>query len=228
VQRFFLCSEEKSMKNGSGNGVVVVAIGLILLLLLLIGGVGTYYIVGLQRMALAREVDRARLAAEQARAQAEHARIQAEHARDVQIAAALRTSINDNESATAQGDSIRTAVESVLRAQEEAWNRGDLDAFMEHYWNSDSLAFSSGGKTTRGWTETLNGYRERYPTREKMGRVRFDNLEITPLGDSAALVLGQWNLERESEPVSGNFSLVLRKFDDRWLIVHDHTSRTMN
>jgi ketosteroid isomerase-like protein len=99
---------------------------------------------------------------------------------------------------------------------------------MEHYWNSDELTFSSEGKTTRGWTETLNRYRERYPTREKMGQVEFSNLEITPLGDSAALVLGQWNLQRESEPLSGNFSLVVRKLDDRWLIVHDHTSRLVD
>jgi beta-aspartyl-peptidase (threonine type) len=120
---------------------------------------------------------------------------------------------------------IRTAVESILRAQEAAWNRGDIDAFVEHYWKSDALTFSSGGKTLRGWNETLKRYRERYPTPEKMGRLSFSGLEITPLGDSAALVLGGWSLERKSEPVSGNFSLVFRKFDGRWLIVHDHTSQ---
>jgi len=71
----------------------------------------------------------------------------------------------------------------------------------------------------------VSGYRERYPTREKMGRLTFGELEITPLGDAAALVLGEWKLDRESEPVSGNFSLVFRKIDGRWVIVHDHTSR---
>ncbi len=130
-----------------------------------------------------------------------------------------------DESPSGQGDSIRSAVESILRAQEAAWNRSDIDAFMEHYWKSDALTFSSGGKTTRGWTETLNHYRERYPTPGKMGRLSLSRLEITPLGNSAALVLGQWSLDRESEPISGNFSLVFRKFNDRWLIVHDHTSQ---
>jgi beta-aspartyl-peptidase (threonine type) len=99
---------------------------------------------------------------------------------------------------------------------------------MEHYWNSEDLTFSSGGKTTRGWNETLAGYRERYPTPEKMGRVTFSELDITPLGNSAALVLGRWNLERESEPLTGSFTLVFRKFAGRWLIVHDHTSRSMD
>ncbi len=136
-----------------------------------------------------------------------------------------RASSDADESPAGQGDSIRTAVESILRAQEAAWNTSDIDAFMEHYWKSDLLAFSSGGKTTRGWTETLNHYRQRYPTPGKMGRLSLSHLEITPLGNSAALVLGQWSLDRESEPISGNFSLVLRKLNDRWVIVHDHTSQ---
>jgi ketosteroid isomerase-like protein len=115
-------------------------------------------------------------------------------------------------------------IEQLLRVQVDAWNRGDIDAFMEHYWKSDELSFSSGGKTTRGWQATKDNYRRRYPTREAMGRVQFSELEITPLGDNAALVLGRWRLERDA-PVGGNFSLILRKLDGRWLIVHDHTSR---
>lgn len=207
------------MENRSDSGGVAVAIGLILILLLLVGGVGVYYVVARQQMALAIQSDRARLAEAQARMQAERARAEAE------FAAASRTTSKDTESATVQGDSIRSAVESILSAQEDAWNHGDLDAFMAHYWKSEALTFSSGGKTTRGWTETLTRYRERYPTPEKMGRLQLSGFEITPLGDSAALILGQWSVKRESEPLQGNFSLVVRKFEDRWLIVHDHTSR---
>jgi beta-aspartyl-peptidase (threonine type) len=99
---------------------------------------------------------------------------------------------------------------------------------MDHYLRADALTFSSGGKTTRGWTQTVDRYRERYPTRDKMGRLTFSGLEITPLSDAAALVLGQWNLQREGDSLSGNFSLVMRKVADRWLIIHDHTSRTQD
>src|SRR4051794_15220771 len=91
---------------------------------------------------------------------------------------------------------MRGAIEAVLRAQQDAWNGGDVRAFMDHYWKSDDLTFSSSGKTTRGWQATLAGYLERYPTREKMGRLTLSGLEITPLGDAAALVLGQWKLDR--------------------------------
>jgi beta-aspartyl-peptidase (threonine type) len=188
------------------------------ILLLLVGGTAAYYAVGRQQMANVM-AERALVAEAQARMQAEIARAEAEAVLASRMNAAAQVS------STGQDDSVRAAVESVLRAQEEAWNQGDVDAFMEHYWNSEELTFSSEGKTTRGWEATLNRYRERYPTREKMGTVKFSNLEITPLGNSAALVIGQWNLDRESEPLSGNFSLVVRKFDDRWLIVHDHTSR---
>jgi beta-aspartyl-peptidase (threonine type) len=120
---------------------------------------------------------------------------------------------------------MRGAIEAVLRAQQDAWNGGDVRAFMEHYWKSDDLTFSSNGKTTRGWKATLAGYLERYPTREKMGRLTLSGLEITPLGDAAAMVLGQWKLDGLSAPLGGNFTLVFRKIDGRWVIVHDHTSR---
>lgn len=119
-------------------------------------------------------------------------------------------------------------IEGVLAAQAEAWNRGDIDGFVKHYWRSDELTFSSGGETTRGWTRTLERYRERYPTRELMGQLRFSQLETTLVGDSAALVLGRWRLNREMSPVAGNFSLVLRRIDGQWLIIHDHTSRATN
>jgi beta-aspartyl-peptidase (threonine type) len=193
-----------------------------LILLLFIGGVGAYFFVWRQQMAMAIEADRARAAAAEARMLAEHVRKKAE------AEMALRRASNAEGPSANQGDAIRTAVESILRQQEDAWNQGDLDAFMEHYWKSESLSFSSGGKTTRGWIETLERYRERYPTPEKMGHLRLSELEVSPLGNSAVLVLGRWNLERTNEPLSGNFSLVVRKFDDRWLIVHDHTSRAVD
>jgi beta-aspartyl-peptidase (threonine type) len=206
------------MNDDSDKGGIVVVLGLILVLLLLMGGAGAYFLVGRQRMVLEQAED-ARMAEAQARMQEAKARAEAE------VAVLSLTPSENEKTSVGEDDSIRAAVESILRAQEDAWNRGDLDAFMDHYWKSEALTFSSGGKTTRGWMETLNRYRERYPTPEKMGRVKFSGLEITPLGNSAALVLGQWNLERESEPLSGSFSLVVRKFGDSWLIVHDHTSR---
>lgn len=116
-------------------------------------------------------------------------------------------------------------VRAVLLKQRDAWNDGDIDKFMETYWKSEDLTFSSGGKTTRGWQATLDRYKANYQTRQDMGTLTFGNLQTTMLGDEAALVLGEWNLDR-GEPIGGNFSLVLRKIDGAWVIIHDHTSVT--
>lgn len=206
------------MRNGSDAGAAVVVIGAVLLLLLLAAGGGFFYLARSQQAEVA-QAERARMAEIQARRQAEQALM------DVRESKATRTTSQDATAHDVLGDSIPAAVETMLRAQEKAWNDGDLEAFMDHYWKSEALTFSSGGETTRGWTATLNRYRERYPTRDKMGHLTLSDFEITLLGDSAALVLGRWQVQRDSEPLKGNFSLVTRKIDGHCVVVHDHTSR---
>jgi len=119
---------------------------------------------------------------------------------------------------------LRSGVMDTLNRQVDAWNKGDIDGFMDGYWRSDDLTFSTGGRVTRGWTATRDRYRTRYGSREKMGVLDFSDLEIRPIGRDAALVLGRWRLERQDGTPSGNFSLVMVKHSGRWLVVHDHTS----
>ena len=115
-------------------------------------------------------------------------------------------------------------VRAVLERQQAAWNRGDIDAFMEGYWKSDQLRFASGNTVTKGWRATLERYRKRYDSREKMGRLSFSGLDIRMLSANAALVFGRWKIERAEGAPSGLFTLLFRKADGRWVIVHDHTS----
>lgn len=119
----------------------------------------------------------------------------------------------------------QVVIEAILHQQVHAWNQGDLDGFLEPYWNSEQLTFSSGGQTTRGFRATRQRYQERYPNRESMGNLEFSELEFLELGAEAMQVLGSWQLRRESaEPIGGRFTLVLRKLAEGWKIVHDHTS----
>jgi beta-aspartyl-peptidase (threonine type) len=118
---------------------------------------------------------------------------------------------------------LATALEAILAKQAADWNEGSIDAFMKAYWNSEDLTFSGGGKTVRGWNATRERYLKGYPDRETMGKLTFSDLEVFPLGDSAALMLGRFHLDRKA-PASGGFTLVWRKIDGAWLIVHDHTS----
>ena len=119
-----------------------------------------------------------------------------------------------------QAQSIRT----VLSAQQSAWNRGDIPAFLEGYWNSPELTFAGSDGIVRGYDGLLARYRKSYPDIQSMGQLDFSGLEIRPLGPTAALVLGQWHLKRQAGDVAGVFSLVFQRFPDGWRIVHDHTS----
>ena len=118
------------------------------------------------------------------------------------------------------------AARSVLDAQVEAWNRGDLEGFMATYWRSPDLVFCSGSTVTKGWDETLARYRKRYQSEgREMGRLRFDSIEIVPLGEDAALARGAWRLVMsDGKEPHGLFTLLLRRVDGAWRIVHDHTS----
>lgn len=124
--------------------------------------------------------------------------------------------------AIAQGDPAKE-IRRVMDDQAAAWNRGDLEAFMKGYWNSEKLVFV-GSEVTRGWQPTLDRYKRTYGTREKMGALTFSDLEITVLSKDAAIVLGSWSLARASDNPHGKFTLVFRKFKDGWRIVMDHTS----
>jgi len=111
----------------------------------------------------------------------------------------------------------------IVAKQAVAWNAGDLTEFMVPYWNDERLTFSSGGETQRGWERTFNRYKVKYPDRATMGQLTFDHLESQVLGENAVLMLGTWQLQRD-KPIGGNFSLVWKQFDGKWLIVHDHSS----
>jgi beta-aspartyl-peptidase (threonine type) len=118
------------------------------------------------------------------------------------------------------------AVRALLSAQVEAWNRGDLEAFMAGYWRSPELVFCSGATVTKGWDATLERYRKRYQAEgREMGQLRFESLEVLMLGPEGAAARGEyWLRMSDGQQPHGRFTLVLRRLDGAWRIVHDHTS----
>lgn len=121
-------------------------------------------------------------------------------------------------------DRIVTAVRSILDAQVDAWNRGDVEGYMAGYWQSEETVFVSGDNVTRGWQTVLAHYKQSYDSREKMGTLTFSDLEIRPIGSNAALAMGRWHLQRAKDEPHGRFTLIFRKTKQGWRIVHDHTS----
>jgi uncharacterized protein (TIGR02246 family) len=120
--------------------------------------------------------------------------------------------------------SVISEIRAVLRAQQEAWNRGDIDSFMNGYARDETTVFVSGDEVRRGWQTVHDRYLSKYNDRAKMGTLTFSDLEIEQFGPDAALTLGRWELKRASDNPHGRFTLIFRKTPDGWRIVHDHTS----
>lgn len=118
-------------------------------------------------------------------------------------------------------------IRALLDQQVVDWNRGDIAAFMKGYDRSPGLTFSGKSGVRRGYEAVEANYRQNYPTAEKMGKLRFSEIEVRLLGENHALVLGRFDLERTPAgggPASGRFTLILAKRPEGWRIMHDHTS----
>ena len=116
------------------------------------------------------------------------------------------------------------AIRAVLDAQVAAWNRGDIQGFMDGYARSETIVFLSGDSLTHGWQTVLDRYRKNYDTREKMGTLAFSDLEMNVISKDAAVVIGRWQLTRAGDTPKGRFTLIFRHTKAGWRIVHDHTS----
>jgi uncharacterized protein (TIGR02246 family) len=116
------------------------------------------------------------------------------------------------------------AIAAVLHAQQEAWNRGDIEGFMNGYMRTDDTVFVSGDEVTRGWQTVHDRYKAKYPDPATMGTLIFSDLHISQLANDAAVAFGRWELKRANDNPHGRFTLILRKTPDGWRIMHDHTS----
>src|SRR5207249_5026937 len=133
------------------------------------------------------------------------------------VAAIVSAAPTQSQNATAQ-------IRSVLRAQQDAWNPGDIDGFMNGYARSASTVFISEDTIARGWQTVRDRYRKKYSSRAKMGTLTFSDLEITLLSSHSAVASGRWKLKRANDQPHGRFTLILRRQLEGWRIVYDHTS----
>ena len=136
----------------------------------------------------------------------------------------LLLSIAVSISAQTKDEKTKAAIKKVMDDQTAAWNRGDIEGFMQGYWNSPEMMFVSGNTMTKGWQPTLERYKKSYDTRDKMGVLGFSELEITLIGKESAVVFGRFTLQRKDDKPTGLFTLNFRKFKDGWKIILDHTS----
>jgi len=126
--------------------------------------------------------------------------------------------------AHAQKSNEKQKILDVLENQRIDWNKGDVEAYMQGYWKSDSLLFVGKSGPTYGWQKTLENYKKGYPDKSAMGFLTFGIKKVELIAKDQAFVLGSWNVKREKDELKGYFTLLLRKIEGVWKVVVDHSS----
>jgi ketosteroid isomerase-like protein len=124
--------------------------------------------------------------------------------------------------ASAQAD--RAAILDSVHRMEAAWNRGDFRGYMAGFENP-GVVFVSGGKFQEGWQGTLDHYVRDYGgSAERRGKLHFYNMKVDVLAPDAAMLVGQYRLERGARVTEGVNTRLFRKIRGRWLISVNHVS----
>ena len=138
----------------------------------------------------------------------------------------LSCNMNNNNSVDVLEQDLNeiNTIKKILSSQQECWNNGDIDGFMQGYWNSEKLVFTSlNHKPAYGWKNTLERYKNSYPTKSSMGELRFEILNLKLISKTTATLKGKWELIRQKDHPNGLFWLNIEKFDNNWLITKDST-----
>lgn len=113
------------------------------------------------------------------------------------------------------------AIIKLMKEQEVAWSNGDLEGFMQGYWQSDSLTYYSGARITKGWQTTLDNYKKGYPNKDYTGTLKFTIDQITQINEGAYYVMGQYHLNRKVGDANGTFMIIFKKINGEWKIIAD-------
>lgn len=116
------------------------------------------------------------------------------------------------------------AIMDVLKSQEDSWNAGDIEGYMQGYWQSEQLTFIGKSGVKYGWKNTLDNYKKSYPNKEAMGKLHTEIQELYPLSDDYWYAIGTWQLQRNIGNLQGHFTLLFRQIEGEWVIVSDHSS----
>ena len=125
---------------------------------------------------------------------------------------------------SAQANKDEKEIIDLLNRQTVSWNKGDLNEFMSGYWHNDSLMFVGKNGITYGYTNALNNYKKNYDSPEKKGKLFFEIIKVKKLSAEYYWVLGKYFLKRTIGDASGNYTLLFRKINGKWMIIADHSS----
>ncbi len=131
---------------------------------------------------------------------------------------------------TGADSTARSEIGAMLARSATAWNRGDLDGFMQSYAPGEATTFIGRRGILRGPTEIRASYAPRFAPGVARGTLRFEQLTVDLLAPDVANAIAYYVLSErtasgaDSTIARGPTSLVVRKLGGEWRIIHDHSS----
>lgn len=125
----------------------------------------------------------------------------------------------------ADASAIRDQVAAEMADDARAWNAGNLDRFLASYVPSDSTTFVTSRGVLHGIAAIRNVYASRFAPGAQRDSLHFENLQVDVLAPGIINTIAYYVLMRgDSVTARGPTSLVMRWYDGRWRIMHDHSS----
>ncbi|WP_438964232.1 YybH family protein [Winogradskyella sp.] len=133
----------------------------------------------------------------------------------------VKADINSTAEESTDYELAEAGIRLVLEKQVTAWNKHDLEGFMDGYWKSDQLKFYGASGLTLGWDQTLANYKKRYPTKRETGTLNFVINDISIIEGNNYWVMGEYHLKREIGDAEGIFIIIFKQINGEWKIVAD-------
>jgi len=124
-----------------------------------------------------------------------------------------------------ESPSIKEEILQFLKNHADAWNNGNINAYLEFYWKSDLLSFQSGNKRLYGWKKLLDRYKKSYFKDGQIPpKLTYGDLDIRIISEDYVYVLGRWKVFQNDSISEGVYTIILRRMPEGWKIIHDHSS----
>jgi uncharacterized protein (TIGR02246 family) len=106
----------------------------------------------------------------------------------------------------------------------DAWNRHDLDGYLDSFWRSDALVVVVEGETVHGWDLLSKALHTGYPNPSEMGVLTLDRAQVQMLAPDFAEVLTWDTISFAKKKEFGTSTIVMKRLPEGWRVVLMHTS----
>jgi uncharacterized protein (TIGR02246 family) len=123
----------------------------------------------------------------------------------------------------AAGDPEKEIYDQMMKML-DAWNRHDLDAYLDGFLHSDDIVLVVDGETIRGWDLLSKAFHSGYPNKDEMGTVFFDRVQVQMLAPDLGFVLVWYSIAFPKKKQFGTDTIIVKKVAEGWREMISHTS----